>query len=239
MLNKMGCISAITLLLMVVFCGTALASTVPPAQDKILIEKAEITDTEVLFTRAINNVSDVQIRPEATAQLINTGSSTKLDLEVYSTTQLLKEVKKDDGTVVSTCAITVFATLPNDKWDVAGGLRAYSTVYYDIVKDQYQMQFYDLYKVTGGWDRYDSTYSLSGREVSVGLVGGGMGGGVTTNQVMYKYPSSNSFTYYTPSSWIPANPLNIGGAGCISYIKIDRFGEKWDLTLNNNLPRIL
>jgi hypothetical protein len=253
MLKRMGRISVITLLLVLALCATALASTTPNAQDKILIEKAEITDTEILFTRAINNISDIQIIPEATAQLVNTESSTKLDLKIYPTAQLLKEVKKADGTVVSTYAFTVFATLPDedfdeggelrvystlpdDDWDEGGGLRAYSTVYYDIVEDQYGMEFYDLYRVTGGWDRYDSTYSLSGREVRVGLVGGALGGGVTSGQVMYKYPTTNSFSYNTPSSWKPANPFQIGAAGCTTYIEINRFGEKWDLTLNNNLP---
>lgn len=89
-----------------------------------------------------------------------------------------------------------------------------------------------LIKVTGGWERQDRSVAMKDREVVYCSTGAG-----TSDQVTIKYPTSDSFTYY--SGYLKYANMNAPGSAVAaqSYIDLSRgtSSSYWTLTTRANV----
>lgn len=224
----------------------ALAEDSYSVKYKTIFNANEITDLDKLYNIARSNSfsKNTLINP---AKIIETNAAnkTKQIVPTYTATQLLKIEKTEDGMVRKSFATTYFADVKSsyledqyrEQWDGSLSVRAYSTVYYSIISNQ-GINYYKLSKVTGGWYKADNTVSLSNRQVTISNQGFILGGGIS-NTILYKYPTSNSFSYLCPSSWPPVAAYTNYFPGCITSVTLTRGGGSWVLQLPNNLPPTL
>ncbi|MCM3089156.1 hypothetical protein M3557_14650 [Bhargavaea ginsengi] len=165
-----------------------------------------------------------------------------IDVEEYSTAQILSETVTDKGEVEQLIAVTVFndvsleeagigifADKGDDKWDSSYGVRAYSRIYYTS-SEKNTIKYARLNKVTGGWSISDTSIALSSRTVRYGSSGWSSG-----NQTAVKYPTGNTYSYTTPSSWTSTALTGTYAVGTTSEVKLTRRGSSWTLKFVNNL----
>ncbi|WP_299833707.1 hypothetical protein [uncultured Metabacillus sp.] len=79
-------------------------------KEKVIYQKTEIKDVNKLFERAQKNISDIDESKKSLkleAALTKTGENESNNIDLKSTTQLLKVAEKEDGTTVETYAMTV------------------------------------------------------------------------------------------------------------------------------------
>ncbi len=120
--------------------------------------------------------------------------------------------------------------------DSTYSVRAYSTIYWNEYEDQDEILYGNLEKVIGGWQILDSRVYLSNRHV----INGQYGWTMTNRYKQYsqnKYPSSNTYSYTTPSSWLPvkfnpsAPPMELGST---SNVTITFGSNSWSFQFTNN-----
>jgi hypothetical protein len=245
MLKRLSIFFIIFLLALSTFGFTTSAANKEKERVLVLYEREEIKDIDKLFERAKNNISDInEKKNKFSASLENNNTKQKDDLTILSTTQLLKSVKKNDGTIVNSYSTTVFAVTPSadgsgsknkNGWDSSYGIEAYSTYYYDYYNKSGGTspgEYRDLTSVKGGWKIHDSTISLSNRKVTLGASGTSYNG-YYVQQITDKYPTGNSFSYSAPSSWEPVYMSN-GSVGVTTTVTLKRGSSTWTLTLRNN-----
>ncbi|WP_067843690.1 hypothetical protein [Amphibacillus sediminis] len=118
----------------------------------------------------------------------------------------------------------------DEEYDSSYGVRAYSRIYYDRYTER-GVTMAKLTKVTGGWNVYDSSISLSSRRVRYGASGWP---GVQHSYT--KYPTSNSYTYNLPSSTKGVALTGTYHIGTNSHVTLKRGTRStWTLYLENNL----
>lgn len=217
------------------------------AQNKkptVLFEQVEITDKEVLFERAKNNLTDREVPfsfkgSSVTPMEAEENDNIEAHVDSYSTTQLLRTVELGNDVVVNKYVTDSFQTLSlRDKFDYTWdpdtyGCRAYSRIYWNEIMDDGQ-KYYSLYSVQGGWDNIDSQYTLSNRSVTLGQSGWGLGGyvGLLQEETLPVY--ANSYSRSADSSWIPVFSGYQNNVGAFSEVTITRFGTSWDFISNPN-----
>ncbi|MDE8563289.1 hypothetical protein PNH38_05235 [Anoxybacillus rupiensis] len=235
---------------------------------RVVEKNKEVTDLNILFENAKRGKSDLnekQLQKLASKAELKADdkepNSLNLNVETFETSQLLETREYEDGSVEKDYAITTFAianeptntlsTVSDEggsqnryKWDSTLGVKAYSTVYYSIVSDPRGSKHWDITSVSGGWQIEDNTYILSGMKVVIGQNGWSYWGGIVTAQSVTKYPSSRTYSYTAPSSWVPVvasgsfTPTG-SGVGMNSTVTIKRDSahntSSWTLSLTNNL----
>lgn len=194
----------------------------------------------------------------------NIKTKQKKELKTYQTTQLLDIVEHIDGSVVKNYATTTFAIIssgdvpedqvtsnsfrimsssPNsdDKWDPTYGVRAYSTIYWDDWTDPRGMDYYDLKKVSGGWDIQDSQISLTDREVTVGA-NGWVWNEFPPYQQQYEEFSPTPFTYNYSSAagnWnffpVSASEQYAVGSSSVATVHYKQSSNTYLLDFSNNI----
>ncbi|MGG4263740.1 hypothetical protein [Peribacillus simplex] len=225
--------------------GQTTNATQHSKEEKIVYKKAEIKDLEKLYERAKDNINDRKTEFNTEAEV--TLNNKKIDeekVDVSSTTQLLEQKEDSSGEIESYYATTTFVddfttqaeaassgSRNANKWDSSKGVKAYSTVYYNI-STQDTVPFHDMTKVTGGWTRDDSSIALSGRKVELGQSGGSKGCGAVSQSKSYS-PTGNTYSYTPPSSWCPVS-TKVGSIGTNSTVTLKRGGSTWTLKLVNN-----
>ncbi|MFC4767554.1 hypothetical protein [Effusibacillus consociatus] len=192
---------------------------------KILFEKEEIKDQKSLFERASKGITDLEKKPfSSVAELENTKTKVKEKVKTYTTTQRIKVEKHPDGSVKESFVTTSFALIPTNKSNInesvttegyngSGSLynsgtdpsisvKAYSTIYWDNWYDPNNNLYYDLTKVTGGWEPQDSYIQISNRYINLSAIGWAYGVG-RVNQGLQVHASINTFSVTAPSEWYP------------------------------------
>lgn len=229
----------VSIITMFMCCNIALARS----GETVKYEAKEITDINSLLERAKLGINDVSLdllpNKNVEAKLEN-GKGKSLPVKVFQTSQLLKKIEKKDGTDEELIAVTTIAEVNKDafitsllrdddeEWDGGLGCRAYSTNYY--YKNSDTPTRYKLYKVTGGWEVTDPTYTLTNRSVDYGCVGF-LPGDVFREQKGSISNPGMTFSKYTGFTYYVTNWL----IGCTSRTNIVRGGSTWSLTLSNQL----
>lgn len=209
---------------------------------------------EESYKDALNGVSDLEV-PEASNvfslknQISNfsTNSSSQPITAEYETAQILDE-ENVNGVKEQTIMVTKFEDILLDdsiqknavstystidqgtsKWDSSYSVQAYSRFYYKtkVVKSTTRGK---VTKVTGGWKIADSSVKLSGRKVTAGT-----SGFPSLTQSKTYSPTSNTFSYDTPTSWDYVS-LEVGHTmGVNTQVTLKRgTSSSWTLKLSNN-----
>jgi hypothetical protein len=236
-----------------ILCSAAVYGMEAPKDNNVIvINKDEITDTDQLFLRAKSGISDCDVKPFLEDQnlILKSQDGDTRKLQSYSTAQVLKKIKKQDGSTEQTIALTTFIEIDNsdlgivpmanennykEDWDDTYAVRAYSTRY--ITSNTIGLNTsYLLTKVTGGWENQSFQVSLSERNVDyrcVGVLPDGIG---DLTQRVNKAPTGNTFSYNTGFKKYVYNGMGIGfSVGVITKAKLTRGTANWYLTLDNTI----
>jgi len=109
-LQKQSILIVLFVFLTLLVTGTAFANQ----GEKVLFQADEITDLNILRERAEKRITDdTQDINRFKANLKNATGDTYI--KNYATTQKLKEVKREDGIVITSYAVTVFSDLKEKK----------------------------------------------------------------------------------------------------------------------------
>ncbi|ATW26327.1 hypothetical protein [Candidatus Formimonas warabiya] len=233
-----------SLICILILCTVAVyAKEAPKDNDVTLINNAEITDVDQLFLRAKNGITDCDVKPfikNEKAFLRSQGDSK--ELQTYSTAQVLKETKKQNGSTEKTIAVTTFVIVPlgggsynDEKPDSTGAVVAYSTRYWSTITDSVNNTCYLLTRASGGWRIEDAQVSLSSRKVIYNCNGAGADGGpAVTTQHVTKTPTSNTFSYSTGFTKYVCHGFDLGfSVGVSTEVKLTRGTANWYLFFDN------
>lgn len=207
---------------------------------KVLFQKDEIKDINELFQRAKNNKSDINIKFNPKATLKDDRGNIK-KLATYHTTQWLKKLEYSNGAEENFFATTAFVVVPestisskyNDKLDPQTyGVKAYATIYWTNVTDN-GTTYWKFTKASGGWQILDGTITISGMHVMLAEYGPSPYGSVSHTKDYY--PTSNTFSYTTPSTWEPILPLGyVFDFGVNTWATLRHgSGSPWELHMTN------
>ncbi|ATW26326.1 hypothetical protein [Candidatus Formimonas warabiya] len=234
--------------LLMLFTGAVYAMDTPKSNDLVVIEKAEITDINQLLSRAKNGKSDLNVQPFIKKQnvfLESHGNSKKL--ESFTTAQVLKEIKKKDGSTEKTVAVTTFVEIKSSDFsiqgtghyddedgDSTGSVLAYSTVYWNTVTDSLDNTGYLLTKVNGGWQIQDAQVSLSNRTVQYYCSGMTIDSGPSVKQKYTQTPTANAYAYNTGFTKYVVKWQGSASIGMTSTVKLTRGTANWNFSFTND-----
>lgn len=213
---------------------------------EVIVQKEQITDTDKLFDRAKNHISDIDdesISPKASGKAISRESGRSIDAHILSTTQLLKAEKQSNGDIVKTYATTSFAVLPesellsttssdasypNSGWDSTFGVMAYGTIYWNwsYVNGITFASMASQYN-SGGWS-LQSGYTLSNKLVTFGQSGITAWNGYQTQNSTFNPFDSLSWNYPVPFTWIAVKADSTSYLGQTVYCRVNRGSGSWD-----------
>ncbi|KUG03109.1 hypothetical protein ASZ90_019449 [hydrocarbon metagenome] len=216
----------------------------------IVFTAEEITDQNILYQRAINNISDTGKSSATEAVLVSPDGSSDL-IDTYQTTQLLKSEVYSNGSSKNTYVTNSFATIKLDsrgfagsddvtkhKWDQYDYVRAQSTIYFNIFEDDNSTNYYDLVQVAGRWDKYNSPVSLSNRSCAMHAMGNNYYGGGGENYYAFYNLSADNWIKLAPVAWDPVDPTLDGEVGALTKVTITHLmhpESSWQLLLSNSL----
>ncbi|KNZ68720.1 hypothetical protein Tfer_2715 [Thermincola ferriacetica] len=243
---------SLLLITLLVFSLVPVSLAANSQTSKTIYQAEEITDINELYNRALNGKTDKITYPKAK---LKNKEGKPLNVKVYSTTQLLKIEKLKDGKEKKSYVTTTFAVVDEielssekkssnsrvknryflndykyvEKWDPSKGVKAYQTVYWTVTSigdDDY----YDMYKVKGGWT-VSSSYSVQNCKVNIGQ-NGFYNGGYTISQALTKYNVLIIYDYNVPPEW---KPISKGMVGANSYgsVRKGTSSTTYDLWLEN------
>lgn len=184
---------------------------------KILYKQAEITDSEMLYQRAKNNITDSKIK-NVNAQIKLENNSEEIEkIASYETTQLLESKQVDDSTI-ETYVTTLIedVKLKNDTrsstsstgtlTDTTTSYQVYSKIYYTLTQRGGASDItIKYYAAKGWWINLDTSVQGSNRKLKAKMTG--------TNYISNCYyaceksnnPSSDSGAYFStffPEFWL-------------------------------------
>ncbi|MDY7044866.1 hypothetical protein RVS70_11695 [Virgibacillus sp. M23] len=220
--------------------------------EKATGKEYEEKSIEESYRDAVKGISDIDtskfdISSEVStisANSTNSLSANPLDVEKYSTAQILSETVNTQGDKEQLIAVTVFNDIGvedesgeseigifGDKGNSTGDLfaRAYSRIYY-ISSSSRGVSYAKLTRVTGGWEVMNPLTTLGNKTVRYGSSGWPNG-----TQAGTKYPSLNSYSYTMPSSWGKTALTGSYAIGTTSTVTVYRSGASYTIKLNNNL----
>lgn len=115
--------------------------------------------------------------------------------------------------------------------DSSLSVKAYTTVYY-TTSTKNSNTYYSITNVQGGIDIQDSWATISYQDLRIGQVGR-----LGFDQILYYNPTSLSWSYSPPSTWVSMTDADgMAVVGCSYKITIQRpNGYTWDLQLSNNI----
>lgn len=118
------------------------------------------------------------------------------------------------------------------KWDGSYGVKAYSTVYWDVLEIN-GLPAIDIVNVSGGWIITDDTLDIDPIYVRMG-----QSDFLVSQSVQYNTVGT-TFSYNAPSYWSPIYVNADHVFGVISYCKVYRGASYWYLQLNNNIDNFV
>lgn len=214
-----------------------------PKGKRTIFKAEEIKDFDELLKRAQKGENDLshgkKDRIKTTAKLVNTDTNEEVNVETYETAQLLEVVADEEGRIIgekyAVTSITVADVASGNRdspktWDKTKEVYAISTIYYLYETDTAGNIYYKMTRGTGLWSIGDSTYTISGRNVYLGQMGTVVGGILKKYEMPIQYPSSNTFSYYTPTSWPHQYMIGGGSMRITTNCTITRGGTSWNLS---------
>lgn len=212
------------------------------AQEQILFTQKEIKDKTILFDRAVKQISDIQEQGiKAEAYLVNSSTRNIEIVKTFKTTQFLKSVVFPDGSKQESYATTAFALsgydgyyTPPAGWDRTIGVKAYSTIYWNYYYNPQGVKYFKLEHADGGWQIYDNRLSLTNKTVLFGMSGSPMSGS-SWGQSKYYYPTSTTYSYSAPSSFIPIRYMPAASIGDTMSCTVNSGGgSSWNFSFVNS-----
>ncbi|MFS8602532.1 hypothetical protein LRO89_07995 [Priestia megaterium] len=208
--------------------------------EEVIYQEKEITDLDTLATRAENGVTDSEAPTTETILAVDSDTGESTELKQLNTTQKLEVVKLEDDSQVetykTTSLVSADATASGDRsvyntqWDQSDGVKAYATFYYDLVKKDGHTYLYHK-GGKGGWTIYDSTLSLSGKNVRFGSFGQGSDGKKTS--LYTDYSPGLTFNYGSPGfRGVREEIYNKVGVSTSATVK--RNSSSWKINVSAN-----
>ena len=153
-----------------------------------------------------------------------------------------KVITPRSATGTSTIAVTALAdprvaeSIPKELWDQTYGVRAYSTIYYDLKYFNGEAG-YLLTRVSGGFQISDGQLGLLNINGNYGCFGTAPGGGATTGQqgtISFRgltFDKSTGFTKYVTGD----GDSEMLGCTISGTVRDSSNGQTWRLVLDNKL----
>ena len=192
-------------------------------EKKVVFKAEEITDFNILLEKAKKGESDLPIdvldkKIKSESKMVNKETNETIELQYYRTSQLLEVVEDEDGKIIEEkYVVTLIDVVPlstglinsNPTWDSSGGVYALSTIHFSIEPDAAGNSYYKMTRGAGSWHTPDGSISLSNRDVLLRQMGTSKDGLFRTYPMPRQYPTTNTFSYSTPSNW--PHVLLVGG----------------------------
>jgi hypothetical protein len=215
---------------------------------EIVFQAKEIKDKETLYKRALKGINEDKKGAPVPEKAVLKGNGDSVEIETKTTSQLLERYNKEDGTSVEVYAATTFTEVEGEDlvaasasgqsgstWDSSGGIKAFSTIYYE--RPSYDGNYYiEIKYATGGWDFYDGNLRVLNRDVRIGASGPTAWGGSAraVDQRRNYYGVGLDWTAYAYASWVPVLDNGRTSSGIASYSTISGYGDSWTLNHYNN-----
>lgn len=211
----------------------------------VTYQKAEITDIDILYARALSGKHETQSMLGDSKLALTSDSGAKVYMQTYSTNQVLKrEVTANDSTV-DTIAETVFAIVPatvtpggntstsDETYDSSSRcVKLYSTVYYKKGSTA-KADGAIMYKVTGGFTILDENVTVTNKKYEYEC----NGIDIDTDKNVTNQRASGSMSSMSMSKSTGFTKYIDTTAGhTIRYIiscKVSRGGSSWNAELIN------
>lgn len=222
-------------------------------KEKVIFEKEEIKDRNKIIDRAKKGITDVEDLPfevsssitkvdSENIQVLSTLSTFDLenldeenfDLDIFTTTQKLKETQALDGTInteyVTNAVVNAYDSKTVNKTDGSYVVSGVVSVRWEE-KISGGVMVWQLADTSGSWSLLDTGFSLSNRRVEFGQLGQEACFGTQCKQT--SYPTSNSFFYVGSSSWPWIGKHNqIATMTSNSYVTVTRGTSSFLFTIN-------
>jgi hypothetical protein len=197
-------ILSLTVIFVLMFTGTCFAS------EKVLFEAKKIDDIDQLIDRAKKGITDdANDRKNFKASLKNAPHD--LELENYVTTQKLKEVQREDGTIVTSYVTTMISDikkLPNlafacsdwlfllawDTNDPSYSMRHVGNIHYIEYRDSYGLYYVKPQQSDYTWYRLDTQVNITSSQYGCEWYDASHHG----NNYKSPLPITYGKTYYSP-----------------------------------------
>lgn len=136
-------------------------------------------------------------------------------------------------TSISPCAD---GSINQDSWDSSNTVRAYTTIYYDIVKDSGDCSYYKLTKVTGKYYCNNSATKITSQTLRIGQTGWTSNGYREQTKDFDIPASQKDWTKYPDSSWAGVLVDATNRVGCYYVVNIAaKTGKTWYVEISNNI----
>jgi hypothetical protein len=178
---------------------------------------------------------------KATDEMIQFEEKTVLDVQHLDDGSSLTSYRKDVATIlpsefptsISPCAD---GSINQDSWDSSNTVRAYTTIYYDIVKDSGDRSYYKLTKVTGKYYCNNSATKITSQTLRIGQTGWTSNGYREQTKDFDIPASQKDWTKYPDSSWAGVLVDATNRVGCYYVVNIAaKTGKTWYVEISNNI----
>ena len=213
-----------------------------------IYQKDEIKDEATLLNRALAGICEIEpVSYNDTCTLTNSDNGLKVNLNVYTTNQVLKREVLATGAIVDTVAETKVVLVPDSITPEGSGSRSeeaydsssrcvklYSTIYYKRASNSQQNGAY-IYKVTGGSTLIDESATVTNKRYTCYSNGVGLEANtVVNNQTCSGSVSSSTFTKNTGFTKYVDTTAN-HYIFCEMSCRITRGGSSWNAEMANGL----
>jgi len=153
----------------------------------------------------------------------------------------LTSYRKDVATILPSefpTSISPYAdgSINQDSWDSSNTVRAYTTIYYDIVKDSGDRSYYKLTKVTGKYYCNNSATKITSQTLRIGQTGWTSNGYREQTKDFDIPASQKNWTKYPDSSWAGVLVDATNHVGCYYVVNIAaKTGKTWYVEISNNI----
>lgn len=237
----------VSFLLLFVETINPLAKASEAKEDKqVIFQTDEIVDENELFEKAKKEKKENPNKSkEHSMKAVLKGKNGEVEIETFSTKQLLKVTKNGDAeekyyaeTTFAAASSEDFSTLASEsdyKSDTDSSIswRAASTTYY-TTSISGGKTYVKLNYVKANWTPLVSGVSISNRRYK--YANNGELNAVWKSQVSdMKYTTSNTNTHYPPSTWVAVEKTALWEAGTNMYATLTRNGSSWSFTMLNSV----
>lgn len=247
----------------ILFSGsTTYAET--PEKRKVTFSELVITDPEILYEKAKKKESQSSFSSDLSSDEEETligdsggaileGESESVELETYSTAQLVEVAETENGTeevyvenIFVEPTEADFAAASSETRVVGGyktdpnfyAVRSQATVSYTITYRSDGRRAAKLNYVKSNWTLLDSSVRISNRRYYYANNGSNANGVFVGQKSAMVYTTSNTNTKYAPTSWVSVDMNDYWGCGVNSFATIDRNGSTYSFSYYYNVdPR--
>ncbi|MGC7845723.1 hypothetical protein ACP3TJ_01430 [Desulforudis sp. 1088] len=237
-------VSILLTILLLLSCIFALAANAAPSQPdrggKVVFEKEPITDIDVLYDRAVRGISDLSAGAILASSTLTDPSGKSLDVPVLVTAERIREVQYDDGSELTTYAVTSIGILAAgsvtiDEYDSSYSWRCVNKLYYDEYNDPNGQGWGKLTKGSVTYYRSDSQVSGKNAKMTLYENGQAQNGSFFNQSTTYSIGVPSLGTTYSKSvSWPYIRMWSCPGLYEVrSDIDLTRGGSTWHWQLKN------